>query len=51
MICILIKKASKLFDAHKIELGGFAMFLNIFFSLVIFGGAKSERSLLQTEKL
>lgn len=31
MICILIKKASKLFAAHKIEFGGFAMFLNFFF--------------------
>lgn len=32
MMCILIKKASKVFDAHEIEFDGFAMFPNnIFF--------------------
>lgn len=50
MICILIKKASKFFDARKIEFCGFAMFPNNFFK-VIFAGPKSERSQLQTEKM
>lgn len=51
MICILIKKASKLFNAHKIEFGGLAVFPNNIFFKIIFGGAKSERSQLQTKEL
>lgn len=43
MMCILIKKASKVFDAHEIEFDGFAMFPNNIFFLKLFSEGQSQR--------